>query len=308
MLAGCSHFDSLAGEVARNQKAGGEILRRDGVLALRLCRYEAAYNYLRTTLGIGATGPVERPFLFADWYATENATKDPQPKQSWSSYCIDLDKTGEVYHAGVLALSAYAAAVLSITEAKDFDGSSLGKIGDSVGAAADSLRAPSALSSTAKSIGSAASSFSGTVVSLIRTHELKSLLRDSKTAASNLIGSLGDYLDALQDERKAVVHYRSDVLKLIEDRRESGGMFTAASEGALSFDLVADAETQLNAIDQQLRTDRHIVSLIATALAELARAAGGDPDGPANKAASSLTTLLAELAHQRPGGYATPWP
>ena len=300
-LLACSHFDTVASEVAHGQLAGAEMIRRDGALAFALCRAEAAYAYLDTTLKPIPQAATPHPQRFNDWYDQATAETDSCGRTvAWSTYCAILDRTGDLYNTGVVALGGYAAAIESLTDAKAFDGSGFGTIGSGASSISTSFGAPSTVSSAAVDVGSAASSLAGPVVTYARTHELKKLLDRSHPAVKGVLRSLDAYLDELDKLRKLVVMRRTRVLTEMIANRDPAGGFTPAASNAQTYDLAIDADYELDRFDKHITGDRALIASIARAEETLADAAKGDADSPAKKAAADLTAMITSLAHQRP--------
>ena len=88
---------------------------------------------------MGGASPT-RP-TFPAWYDAEKAEDGADGKPvSWNRYCQELDATGAVYHGAVLVLRAYALAVASLADAKDFYGSGLDILGAGISSAAHTSR------------------------------------------------------------------------------------------------------------------------------------------------------------------------
>jgi hypothetical protein len=297
----CSHFDAVASQVAHGQLAGAEVIRREGALALALCRTYAAYAYLETTLKPNPDAPDPRPQRFTDWY--DQATPETDScghKVAWSTYCATLDRTGDIYNSGVVSLGDYAAAIESLTDAKALDASGLGTMGSGVGSISTSFGAPSAVSTAAVDVGSTASSLTGPVVTYVRTHELKKLVSRSDIAVHAVLRSLDAYLAELDGLRTVVVVHRTRVLKEMIANRDRAGGFTPAASSAQAYDLAIDADYQLDRFDRHIASDRALVASIARAQDALAGAANGKGESPAKKAAADLAAMIAALGHQRP--------
>ena len=300
-LMGCAHFDSLATQVAQGQLAGSEVIRREGAVAFALCRTYAAYAYFETALKPYSQAPIPHPQSFDDWYDQAPAETDSVGRTvTWSNYCAILDRTGDQYNAGVVALGGYAEAIQSLTKAKTFDASRLSTIGSGVGAISASFGAPSTVSSTAADIGSAASSLAGPVMTYVRTRETKKLLSRSHPSVVVLLRSLDAYLGELDNLREVVVMHRARVLKEIAVNSDPDGGFTPAAFVARAYDLGIDAGYRLDSFSKHIAADRALLASVAHAQDALADAANGDSDSPAKKAAERLSALIAALGHQRP--------
>ena len=299
-VIGCAHFDTLASQVAREQRASSEVIRREGALAFSLCRMYAAYAYLETALKPYAQAPLPQPQSFVDWYAQASAETDSFGHMvTWSSYCAMLDRTGDLYNTGVVALGGYAAAIQSLVDAKAFDASGLATIGGGVGGIATSLGAPSTLSSAAADVGSAASSLAGPVMTYVRTREIKKLLSRSHQALARVLHSMDAYLAELDNLRKLVVMHRTRVLKEISANRDPDGGFTPAAFAAQALDLAIAADYRLDRFEKHLAADRALLASVGNAQKALADAAKGDTDSNAKKAAADLSAMIAAHGSQR---------
>jgi hypothetical protein len=301
VFTGCANFDNLASKVGHGQRAGSEVIRRDGALAFSLCRTYAAFAYLETTLKPYPQAPDPHPQPFSDWYDQATAETDSCGRTvTWSSYCVILDRTGDLYNTGVVALGGYGAAIESLADGKDFDGSSLGTIGSNIGGISTSLGGPSTISSTAVDVGSAASSVAGPVVTYVRTRELKKLLTRSHQAVQAVLHSLDAYLAELDGLRTIVVTHRTRVLKELTANRDPAGGLTPPASNAQAYDLAIDADYELDRFDKHIAGDRALIASIARAQDTLADAASGGAASPAEKAAADLAAMVAALGHQRP--------
>ena len=297
LVAGCG-YGGLAAETARAQSRAAEMVRRDSAIAYSLCRDQAHLAYLQARLGLGREGPLGQPPPFHAWYATAPATRSGA---SWVRYCGELDQTGTVYHASVLALRDYARAVAALAEGEDFDGSGLAKVGENAASFADRLSASGAVVSTIKGAGSAASALSAAVVKELRTQAVRTLIAGSIDEATAVTRSLRDYLAALEDERRLTLHRREIVARAIEARREPGGPLSAAAELAIAFDMAASSEARFARIGRIIAEDVELLGRIEGAQRALAAAAVRSEEMKAAKQASvALQRAIDELADARP--------
>jgi len=301
LVAGCGHFNDAAAQIARDQTAAATTIRREGALALALCRREARFAYLEmATAYLGSEPAVPRPPPFVDWFASATARTDRQRRPvSWAAYCQELNQTGALYNAGVLALTNYASATESLASSRTFDGSGFGALGRGVQEIADTFTVSSALSSAATEVGSAMSGLAGPLVSYIRARELKKILTDSHEAVVRVLSSLGKYLDALDDERVLTVRLRNNVLQQVGAGRDPTGAFTLVAQGGLLFDLATGAGDDMDRFGRHINADRSLVVAIGRAEAALVAAARGTADIPEAEA-TDLARATFILAHQQP--------
>lgn len=295
----CANFNGLASQVAQGQAAAAAVVRREGALAFTLCRRQAAYTYLESTLKLNPQAPEPQPRSFANWYGQEPAENDRQGNPvAWSSYCAGLEGTGDIYNAGVVALRDYAEAVQSLADAKAFDGSGLAELGGGVGQLAASFRSPSAISSAASDIGSAAASLGSPVVTYLRTRELKKLLTESHAALARVLASLDRYLAGLEDLRAFVVLHRGRVVQLLPANRGPGDGFTSAATAAQAYELASDGDVQLDRFAHHIAANRALVAAIAKTEGALVAAATGGAVLPARSAAAALSASIVALNRQ----------
>ena len=117
LCAECS-FSKTAAEVAHAQQAGAELLRRESSVAFSLCRQEALLAYFEASLGKITGDIVPPPLSFEEFWVQKPAKRDIHGAQiPWAGYCGELDKTGEIFHAAVLALGDYARGIAELTDA-----------------------------------------------------------------------------------------------------------------------------------------------------------------------------------------------
>jgi hypothetical protein len=300
LLGGCS-FGKVATELGHAQQSGAEVLRRETTVAFSLCREEAAFTYFERSLKTLPTDAIPSPKSFDEFWTSDSAKHDVHGRAiPWASYCSDLDKTGEIFHQAALALGDYAVGIAALADAKAFDGTSLDTIGTGVGSVAESLQAASTVVSAAKDVGSATSGMASTVVTLIRIHELKDILKDSHDSVTNVLRHMNQYLAALNEQLTVVVGARRDALSLVDGNRADAGGFTPAAEGVMVFDLDTSSANRLQRIGQHITADRNLVALILQAEDTLTKAAQGESTQPAQKAADELSKSITNLARTRP--------
>jgi hypothetical protein len=301
VLCSCGSYDRLARQVAEGEVAAAESLRHDGALAYALCRQEATHAYLQMRLGLGREGPVASPLPFRAWYDKETAARGPSGPVTWSTYCQELDQTGVVFHAGVLSLRDYAVAVAALADGKDFDGSGLAKSGEAVASVAERLSAPGAVVSASKSVGSAAASLSGVVVQELRTRALKSIVGRAAPHFAKVVGSLGAYLDALDAERRLVLHHRDVNLAALDTRRDASGAFTPAAEATLAVELAQGTDDPLARTERALARDKALLAQAGAVHAELAAAAEDHRrEASTRQAADALLAAIEAISNRRP--------
>jgi hypothetical protein len=299
---GCSSYNRVASQVAHAQVECAEAVRRDASEAYWLCTREAAYAYYEMRLGLGRRGPVSTPPTFLAWYGSEQAGHDAAGRPvAWKAYCQALDDTGTVYHQAVIALRQYAAAIEGLSDAHDFDASGLSSAGSGAGSIAATLSGSTSIQSTAQGIGAAASTLASLVVDQMRTGRLKTLIARAAPNTASLIDHLRDYLDALEAERQNVARQRSDILKILDARRDAAGELTLAAEASLGFDLTADVGDRLTSLAKQLAQDKELLGTVAEALAALATASAfSDREKEAKAAAAALERAVSALRDRKP--------
>lgn len=297
LLSACS-FSKAATGLAHAQESGAEILRRETTVAFSLCREEAVFTYFQSSLKRSESDPEATAIQtsFDNFWTRDSAYHDVHGTPiSWASYCNDLYETGEIFNQAVLALGDYPRGIAALVDAKDFDGTSLNTIGTSIGTIATSLQAASAIVSAAQDVGSATSGMAAKVVSLIRAHELKGILKDSHQSVTHQLEHLESYLVALDHQLTLVAGSRDEVLGLVDTNRTDAGAFVPAAEGVLLFDVSTSSADRLQRIGAHIKVDRKLVSLIRQAEDTLADAAAGERTEPAQKAADELSNFVTTL-------------
>jgi len=299
----CGNYDAIASTVAHGQVGAADVVRRDGAMAAALCRETATYTYWQTRLILERMGGALPLSTFPAWYDTEKAGDGADGKPiSWNRYCRELDATGAVYHGAVLVLRAYALAVASLADAKDFDGSGLDNLGGGISSAARSLSAPTSVVSAAKGVGSAASQIAGYLVKIVRTEALKDVVKHSRTDVHDVVAGLGAYLDALEEERaKRLANAENELSKSLSVPRDASTPLVPAFDGAIAYDLALGGDEHLARYGRQLAADRKLVAAVGRASEALAEAAASRArEHEAKDAATALTRALEDLKNARP--------
>jgi hypothetical protein len=301
----CTSYTSVASTVAHAQANGAEALRPVASLAAKLCREDALYVYYEARLGLGPQGPAAPPISVAAWYVATEAAKTPNGMpQTWSTYCRDLDATGDVYHRSLMALREYALAIDTLADAKPFDGSGISAAGSGAGALAGALSGSSTISTTAQSVGTAAAAFAGAIVGELRTLKLGAVIKQTVPAMNSLAAALGAYVGALQDEVKLVAEHRSAVLRALAAGRDPKGELLQGADPSFAIDLAPEGGDRLERVRRRLDVDASIFVALATAHVELAKESGlcGNA-GRAKPAADALKKAVTDLQNERPEDY-----
>jgi len=291
LLAACTGFTGVASNVAHTEANAAEILRRDASTAGAICRVTASYSYFEMRLGLGPQGPVASPPTFSAWYATEIAAKNPD--LAWSAYCDDLDRTGALYRLSVLSLRHYALAIASLADAKEFDASGLGSVGDGVGSAASALHASDAAVSTIKGAANAATTLAGFVVREIRNMALEKFVDEGAPHAAKIFEGLAAYLDALEAERKLALHHREIVLKIADKMHDS------TADLAITFDMAAREDRALAEIGNRIAADAALIKRARAAHDALVSATHGANAQTATDAAAALAKEIQNINDER---------
>ncbi len=301
-VASCGSFDRTASRYAHAEWAATETVRPGGTLAYRLCRKSAAYAYLEERLGLGRNGASAHPLAWSAWYATAQAepASPGAAAPTWEAYCHELDQTGAVFHAAVLALREYADAIESLSDAREFDPTGLDQTASGGATIASSLGASAGVVSASKGVGSAASAFAGVVVGLYREHELKHFVAKSDRAVQTMLIKLGDYVGALGAELVLAERRRLAVLHAVDARRDAAGAFLPEAELANLEELSTDRGEELLAMHARLAGYARLLKSVGVAHEALAVAAGScRKEHGAKEAISNLELELNRLRDAR---------
>jgi len=200
----------------------------------------------------------------------------------------------------LLALRAYAEAIESLADAKDFDGTGLAQVSNGAASLAGALSAPGALVSAAKTAGGAMSAFAAFIVDRYRLHEIKAFVREADPHVSRAVESLRAYLVALEDEGTLASRRRDIVMRAIESRREASGEMSPLADFALGCDLARNADDRLTRFRTDLDDYRSLLASVREAHAGLAAAAGSyQGQAPARKSVVALVKILRNLHDRR---------
>ncbi|CAN5809280.1 hypothetical protein BH09MYX1_BH09MYX1_06640 [soil metagenome] len=250
--AGCSSL-GVSTRAASDEIAVAETVRSEASLAGKQCRAEAGYRYYESRLGLAEPGA--KALIFPTWYKQTLA----DATSPWAAYCADLEKTGLVYHGGVLALRAYGRAILALAAGSDFDGSGFQRMANGVATFAGTLGAVESFGDSVRSIGASVSSISTFVEKHLRAHVLRILVNESPKLVDDLVTGLESYLDALEGQRTVVEHHRNVVLKAGELARDPSGNLPSAEDAAFAFDLATGGDRMLATTQRILVRDRQLL-------------------------------------------------